>query len=402
MRHSMALRRFGRGRTLCVVGLATTSLILGGCTSGGGKQGSISDEAAAEPPAASIQVTPGESETINPVKPVLVRATHGTLTTVTMTNPKKGTKVKGKLSSDGLTWTSAEPLAYNTAYQLTVDAKGEQGGRDTEKKTTVTTLKPVNLAYPSLIPPPSISDVGVGQPLVVRFDQDIKNKAAAEKAMKVKTTPAQTGGWYWISDKEAHYRPKVYWQPGTDIKLHVGVYGKDLGGGMYGESDRDAAFTVHDSWIAKADGSDQQMQIFHNGQMVKTMPISMGKDVTPTHAGWLVLSEKVGIYTMDSCTYGVCGGPHAYRTDEYYAMRISNDGEFVHENPDSVSSQGNTNVSHGCINLNESNAIWFFDHFNLGDVVEESNSNGPELPIYDTYGDWAVSWSQWQQGSALR
>ncbi|MGH3623267.1 MAG: Ig-like domain-containing protein, partial [Sciscionella sp.] len=147
-----------------MVGLAATSLILGGCTSGGGKHGTGSDAAAAAPPTASIQVIPGESETINPVKPVVVKATHGKLTLVTMANPKKGTKVKGKLSGDGLTWTSAEPLAYNTAYQLTADVKGEQGHRDAEKKTTVTTLKPANLTYPSLIPPPSITDVGVGQP----------------------------------------------------------------------------------------------------------------------------------------------------------------------------------------------------------------------------------------------
>ena len=37
----------------------------------------------------------------------------------------------------------------------------------------------------------------------------------------------------------------------------------------------------------------------------------------------------------------------------------------------------------------------------LGDVVEVTNSGGPILPIYDTYGDWELSWADWQAGSAL-
>ena len=34
-----------------------------------------------------------------------------------------------------------------------------------------------------------------------------------------------------------------------------------------------------------------------------------------------------------------------------WAVRISNNGEFIHANPDSADAQGNTNVTHGCVNL---------------------------------------------------
>jgi lipoprotein-anchoring transpeptidase ErfK/SrfK len=176
----------------------------------------------------------------------------------------------------------------------------------------------------------------------------------------------------------------------------------DLGGGVYGETDQALNFTVHDSWIAKADGNTEQMQVFHNGQMVKSMPISMGKDATPTHVGPHVISDKQQKFTMDSCTYGVCPGqPGYYRSDEFFTERISNDGEFVHENPASVAQQGSSNVSHGCINLDQANAPWFFQNFGLGDVVEVTNSGGPPLPVWDTYGDWEPSWADWQAGSAL-
>jgi hypothetical protein len=66
-----------------------------------------------------------------------------------------------------------------------------------------------------------------------------------------------------------------------------------------------------------------------------------------------------------------------------------------------VGSQGGANVSHGCVNLSPANAQWFFDHFGIGDVVEVTNSGGKQLPLDDTYGDWELTWAQWQKGSAV-
>jgi hypothetical protein len=105
---------------------------------------------------------------------------------------------------------------------------------------------------------------------------------------------------------------------------------------------------------------------------------------------------------MNSCSLvpPICGGPNAYNETEYWDERISNSGEFVHENPDTVGQQGNSNVSHGCINLNAADAQWFFNHFGIGDVVEVANSGGPQLPLYDRYGDWAVPWGTWSAGNA--
>jgi lipoprotein-anchoring transpeptidase ErfK/SrfK len=131
------------------------------------------------------------------------------------------------------------------------------------------------------------------------------------------------------------------------------------------------------------------------------MPISMVKTATPTHVGIHVISAKNQKVQMNSCSYGVCPpDPRAYNETEYWAERISNDGEFVHENPATVGVQGASNVSHGCINLSEANAKWFFQHLGIGDVVEVTNSGGPKLPLWDLYGDWAVSWSTWKAGNA--
>jgi lipoprotein-anchoring transpeptidase ErfK/SrfK len=157
---------------------------------------------------------------------------------------------------------------------------------------------------------------------------------------------------------------------------------------------------IHDSWVAKADGASKTMQIFHNGTLAKTMAISLGSPDHPSHSGPHVISDKQPSVIMDSCTYGVCeGDPGYYKEKVDLDLRISNDGEFVHSAPWSVGQQGSSNVSHGCVNLSPANAQWFYAHFNIGDVVEITNSGGPKLPVWDTYGDWTVPWPQWQAGT---
>jgi lipoprotein-anchoring transpeptidase ErfK/SrfK len=241
----------------------------------------------------------------------------------------------------------------------------------------------------------------VGQPIVVRFNHPVRNRVAAQNALSVTSSPAQTGSWYWLSSTEVHYRPKTYWTAGSTITLTADMFGVDLGNGTYGETDRTETVHVHDAWVAKADGATEQMQIFDNGALVKTMPISLGSPGFPSHIGPHVITDKLPTMTMDSCTYGVCEGePGYYKEKVDLDLRISDDGEFVHSAPWSVNSQGGANVSHGCVNLSPANAQWFFDHFGVGDVVEIANSGGPPLPLGDTFGDWELTWEQWQKGSA--
>jgi lipoprotein-anchoring transpeptidase ErfK/SrfK len=372
--------------------LAVVPLVMSGCSSS-------STDGTPTASTAGIVITPGGGPA-NPKTPIVVKAANGALTSVAVLNAK-GVKVKGDLSADKVTWTSSEPLGYGATYQVTADGQGADG-KPLHQVASVQTISPAAQAFPSFIPPPNVPDVGVGQPVVVKFDQDIADKATTEKALTVTADPPQTGGWYWLSKRELHYRPQVYWKAGSTITVKADVYGVDLGNRVYGQTDRAITFKVHDSWIGKADGATKQMQIVHNGQVENTLPISLGSPQFPSHLGAHVISDKQREYTMDSCTFGLCPpDPKAYRSKEFFDERISNDGEFVHENPNTVGQQGSANVSHGCVNLSPENAAWFFDRFGLGDVVEVTNSGGQTLPIDDTYGDWALSWDQWQKGSAL-
>jgi lipoprotein-anchoring transpeptidase ErfK/SrfK len=346
-----------------------------------------------------VSITPATA--LDPDQPIVVSVARGTARTVAVKDTSDGKAVAGALDAGGTTWTSSGTLAYGTTYAVgvdTVDAGGTPGHQD----LTVATVDPKTQAYPSFIPPPGQATVGVGQPIVVRFNHPVKDHAAAQKALSVTSSAGQTGAWYWLSDTDVHYRASTYWTANSTLTLKADLFGVDLGGGTFGETDRTETIHVHDAWVAKADGATEQMQIFDNGALVTTMPISLGSPGHPSHIGPHVISDKQPSITMDSCTYGVCQGqPGYYKEKVDLDERISDDGEFVHSAPWSVGSQGGQNVSHGCVNLSPANAQWFFDHFGIGDVVEITNSGGPQLPLDDTYGDWELTWAQWQKGSAL-
>jgi lipoprotein-anchoring transpeptidase ErfK/SrfK len=398
-----------RRRSAGIAGVAVFALVLSACSSadagtGTGTPivpGAPSTSAPAVASAAKVTITPGGGD-LNPNTPIVVKVADGKLTAVTVTNAK-GKAVQGALAPDNLSWTSGEQLGYGSTYSIVAEAV-DGSGKQVEQKSSVTTVTPAVQTYPAMLPAPPAAGTtfGVGQVIGVNFDHAITDKAAAEKALKVTSTPSQPGSWHWIDNKTVHYRPQNYWQANTTVKVDVNLYGVNLGGGVYGKTDRTATYKIHDSWIAKADGNTETMQIVHNGSVVGTMPISLGKDATPTHVGPHVISDKKQQVVMDSCTYGLCPpAAGAYKATEYWAERISNDGEFVHQNANTVGEQGSSNVSHGCVNLSPENAQAFFNEFNLGDVVEVANSGGPKLPVYDTYGDWELNWADWQAGSAL-
>jgi lipoprotein-anchoring transpeptidase ErfK/SrfK len=115
----------------------------------------------------------------------------GTLQSITVVNVASGTVVRGESSQDRTTWTSTEPLGYSSSYRI--DATATAGsGAPVQRTKTLTTLSPAAQAYPSLIPAPD-SEVGVGQPIVVRFDTAVTDRAAAEKALAVTANPPQSG-----------------------------------------------------------------------------------------------------------------------------------------------------------------------------------------------------------------
>lgn len=346
---------------------------------------------------------------VSVLEPVVVTVANGILTTVVMTN-SDDKKVAGGLSGDGTSWSSAEPLGYGRSYSIS-SAATDSTGLSTSSASSFTTVAPAGMIFPSFEPPPDRGQVGVGQPISIIFDSPPADKAAAEKALTVITVPAQVGGWFWVDDRTVHYRPQVYWQSGTQITVKANVYGIDLGGGMYGETDRTLNLTIGPSKIATIDDATKQMVVTIDGEIVKQFPVSMGRDdsitvdgqvisfVTPS--GIYVAQEKYPVKEMKSSTYGLpTNYDLGYDSKIPLAVRLSNSGIFAHSAPWSVADQGIRNVSHGCINMPPDAAQWFYDTFSYGDIVQVTGTS-TQLAPDDGYGDWNLSWDQWLQGSAL-
>ncbi len=329
--------------------------------------------------------------------PVTVSAQDGVLGSVTMIN-EDGKAVSGELSTNGLTWETAEPLDYNKRYTLTAQSLGLGGV--TSRQMTFETHSPENLTMPYVLP----SDgevVGVGQPVAVRFDENIPNRLAAQRAITVKTNPPVDGSFYWLSNREVRWRPAEYWKPGTTVEVEVNSYGVDLGDGLFGQDNVATRFTIGDQVITTVDDNTKTLTVRRNGEVIKSMPVSMGKDSTPTSNGVYIVGDRRAEMIMDSSTYGVpANSPNGYRTEVDWATQISYSGIYVHAAPWSVGSQGYSNVSHGCINVSNSNGQWFYDNSKRGDIVEIVNSVGSTLPGTDGLGDWNIPWEQWQAGNA--
>ncbi|WP_040814788.1 L,D-transpeptidase [Nocardia concava] len=399
MSHAKGRRRTGK---LLVIGAAVLALALTGCSSGSTHHS----------PSAAIDSNPiselMKPKLISPIKDgdkgvspgeLNLRVEDGKFTAVTLTNPD-GKPVPGELAQDGRSWKLTEQLGFGRTYKLSVDAIGLGGA--TTSTMSFTTISPNNRTHPYLLPAEN-EVVGIGQPVAVQFDENIPDRKAAQAAIKITTTPAVEGAFYWVNNREVRWRPQNYWAPGTKVDIAVNAYGHDMGNGLVGDSDIHSSFTVGDATVFTADDNTKMVTVERNGQVIKTMPTSMGKDSTPTDNGVYIVGDKFDRIIMDSSTYGVpVNSPNGYKTPIDWATRISYSGIFFHSAPWSVGAQGYSNTSHGCLNLSPADAKWVYDNVKRGDITIVKNTVGGTLSGVDGLGDWNIPWEQWKAGNADR
>jgi lipoprotein-anchoring transpeptidase ErfK/SrfK len=227
---------------------------------------------------------------------------------------------------------------------------------------------------PPTFNPTNGSKVGAAKPIYINFQRPIANRAMAEQAIHISSNPPVPGRFYWTSDTQVRWRPQDFWPAGAVVNIDA--------------SGAKSSFTVPERLVATIDNKSLQMEIHRNGELEKTFPVSMGKSGHDTPNGTYYVLEKFPDIVMDSSTYGVpVDSAEGYKVKVQDAVRIDNLGTFVHSAPWSVGSQGEENVSHGCINLSPANAQWFFDNFGSGDAVVVKNSSG----MYDK-PDGASDW----------
>lgn len=372
------------GLTACTSGGGETN-----ATNGKGTTDSPAGQAAPKPPA-KITLDPASGAAdVSPTAPIKVSVADGTIETLTLTNPD-GKQVVGQLAPDAMSWTVGEPLGYSKTYTWAGTAKGTDG-KSAPISGSFTTVTPARQVDASL----NVGDgktYGVGMPISITFDRDVTDKANVQKALTVTTSVPTEGAWAWLSDRTVHWRPKAYWQPGTQVSLVAKLYGTSLGDGKYGTEDRTANFTIGRSQIVQANTQTHRLVVIRDGAQVADFPASYGLESDPgrvTNSGTHIVMSKHETYSMSNPKYDY------ENVVVPWAVRISNNGEFIHGYAPSIPNQGKRNVSHGCANLSPANAKIYFDSAMTGDPVEITGSTQQLGPEDGDYYDWAVPWDQW-------
>jgi lipoprotein-anchoring transpeptidase ErfK/SrfK len=199
--------------------------------------------------------------------------------------------------------------------------------------------------------------VGVAHPVIVRFTAPVGDRAAAERSIHVTSPSNLTGRFEWIENNVVQWVPNHYWPAHTHVS--VGVQALTTG------------YDTGDALLGVASISAHTFTVSRNGEVLRTMPASMGKPSRPTPIGNFTALSRERTVVMDSRTIGIpLSSPEGYKITAQYAVRVTSSGVYVHSAPWSVDSQGYANVSHGCINLSPDNAAWYFNNVNVGDPIE--------------------------------
>lgn len=208
----------------------------------------------------------------------------------------------------------------------------------------------------SAISPSDGDVVGVGMPIEVTFAAPVSNTVRAEQSIDITSKNTPTGKFTWLSNQIVQFTPDQFWPAHSPISVTAGGFS--------------TSFETGSAVVGVADINDHTFTVSIDDQVVRQMPASMGKPKFPTPIGKFTALEKQNPVIMDSRTIGIpLSDPEGYKLTVYDAVRVTWGGVYVHGAPWSVGSQGNSNVSHGCINLSADNADWYYNTVRIGDPI---------------------------------
>ncbi|MFG1710591.1 Ig-like domain-containing protein [Nonomuraea sp. M3C6] len=383
------------GGTIFVSTFTAVLLLTASCTSGG------SNTPPAKPPerapVAKLSITPADgTNKVPPDTSISVKVSDGKVTRLTVADAK-GHEVSGRASADGM-WRPTWPLQPSTAYTVSAQATGTDGKQVTTQ-AEFTTMKPKRVLESGMSPLDG-EKVGVGMPVQLLLSKPVTaqtDRAAIERSLTVQMSKPVEGAWSWVSDREVQFRPREYWPTGEKVTVVAHLAGLRVGRNLWGTKDRSLTFTVGPEHITKISEATHQAVVRKDGEVVKTIPISLGKPGDDSYSGVMIAQEKAAETLMDSATIGK---PGEYRARTKWNVRMTYSGMFFHAAPWSTEAQGKRNVSHGCVNANMANARWFYKFTQRGDIIEVTGTSR-KLQFGNGPTPWAKSWEDWLAGSAL-
>jgi lipoprotein-anchoring transpeptidase ErfK/SrfK len=381
---------------------ATTALLATACQGGSTPTAmQLNPTAVASKPAAmvakylKISPAPG-TKNANPGGGVTVTAENGGKVTAVTVKTAGGQPVTGALSADKSSWHSKYALPTAQSYKVTARGTDSAGAAVTATSSFTTMAPSAAATFHTEIFEGAGATYGVGMPLMLTFDHPIKDKAAVERSLQLTTSKPVVGAWYWDGSEQVDFRPRDYWPADTTISFDGHLNGVEGAPGVYGVHDLTQTFSIGRSVIAVASTDTHKTEIYVDGALKYTWPISTGKTTTPTPDGTYLAVEKGNPVRMVGGTKGKAG---YYNELVNYAVRFTYSGDYYHSAPWSVVNQGTTNVSHGCVNLAPEDAQIYYNLAIPGDpiTIEHSPKGGN---TDDGWTEWFLSWSQYLAGSA--
>ncbi|MGH3068635.1 MAG: Ig-like domain-containing protein [Streptosporangiaceae bacterium] len=327
-------------------------------------------------PQAPITVTAAGGSRIRSVQV----STHGASVGGTLTAGARGTRA---------TWHSTWALHPAQDYAVTAEAV-DASGRTVTRTTSFRTLAPVH-TFSTHIDEGHGQTFGVGMPVILTFSHPIKNRAAVERSLQLRTSRPVTGAWYWDGNETLYFRPQNYWPAHTTVSLDAHLNGVEGAPGVYDRHDLTQTFRIGGSLIVTASTVTHHMHVYRNGRLVHTWPISTGRPGDDTPDGTYLTIDKGNPVLMT--------GP-GYSLEVPWAVRFTWTGDYLHDAYWSVGEQGLVNVSHGCVNMAPADAQTYYQMENPGDPVTITGS--PRAGTWDNgWTVWFLSWKKLVRGSAL-
>ena len=380
----------------------------------------------APPEPVALTLAPAAGATnVSPAEAITATMTGGSLDAVTLADGQ-GHAVAGEFA--------AEPQGpgelFTVGLQQVVHAdRGAAGRADSkpQQTSTFTTVKPSNLTLPYLRANVGMlldkGTFGVGQPIVVWFDEPIKDKAAAERTLTVTTDPPGIdGAWYWIDDHEVHWRPKEYWPAGTKVTvrrrstartsataLRPGGPHGDFTIGQSQDRDRGRQDPPHEGLRGRQAGQDHQRPGRHQRHSDQH---GQGRHRDQRHGGVVDFTTNSGPHVVIAEVRGLpddVGELRHHRQElaellrhgdqegrsgsramaSSYTWRDWNVRRTARSTPHTAASTWRAPTSTGSTTSSAP-----------GDIVDVTGTNR-NLDIRNGLGDWVLPWDEWFKGSAL-
>ena len=371
----------------------------------------------AGPPSLTVSPTDG-STGVGLDAALQVAAVNATVSSVSVEENDAPASLTWAVAQSGDDWTYAGGLDVGASYTVTATAVNAAGGETvaTSSFQTITSAKRLLTSVEGLT---NGETVGIGMPVELQFNVPIPaaDQQAIVDHIAVVSNPPQPGAWYWYDSRDVHYRPENFWESGTQVTVDADLNGVDAGNGYWGLGDWTLNFSIGAAHLTVVNTQTRQMQVYDgdstsDGTLLHTWSTNTGKPGFLTIGGTLVVLYHDPVVKMQSCptfeTPAACtpGGSEYYDENVYDDTAVSSDGYFIHAAPWVCGTDapvcdlwpyGNTNSSHGCINLSTDNAVTYYNWSQVGDPVEVLAST-LQASYSDGEGDWQTPWTDFSPG----